>query len=139
MNVEKLEETLSRFGSNLARWPADERAAAETLIASDAAAAKLHNDAARLDALLGEAMRPVAMNSAALGRIMAGIATNQHHEVALQPTRRLFAWAGAAMTLFLVAGFAAGLAIPSSQGDDTLAGLMFGSSTATTTDTGSIL
>ncbi len=138
MNVEQLEETLSRYGSNLARWPADERAAAEVLIASDAGAAKIHADAVRLDALLGEAVQPVALNSAAIGQIMAGIESGRH-ELALRPTGRLFAWAGAAMTLFLVAGFAAGLAIPSSQGDDTLAGLMFGSSPVVTADAGSIL
>ena len=42
MNLERFEETLSRFGGNLTRWPAAERAEAETLIAAEPEAAKLH-------------------------------------------------------------------------------------------------
>jgi hypothetical protein len=139
MNLEQLEKTLSRYGGNPARWPADERAAAEALIASDAAAAKLQSEAARLDALIGEAVQPVAMDSATVGRIMAGVGNGRHHEVAVRPTPRLFAWAGAAMVAFLVVGYAVGLAIPTNQGEDALAGLMFGSSSATVSDSGSVL
>ena len=51
-----------------------------------------------------------------MGRIMAGIDHNRHRDLTLQPTRRLFAWASAAMVVFLVAGFAAGVAIPVQSG-----------------------
>ncbi len=140
MNLERFEETLSRLGGDLTRWPAAERDEAEGLIAAEPQAATLHAQAARLDAAVGAVMAPVAMDAAAMGRIMAGIEHNRHRDLTLQPTRRLFAWASAAMVVFLVAGFAAGVAIPSNQGEDTLAGLMFGSSgSATTSDLGSVL
>ena len=139
MNMEQFEDMVSRHGADLARWPLAERAAAEALIATDNHAASLHAQAKRLDALIGEAARPVALDSAAIGRIMAGVGNGQHHDLTLQPTRRLMAWAGAAMAVFLVAGFAAGVALPASQGEDTLAGLMFGASSVATGDTGSVL
>jgi hypothetical protein len=144
MNRDELEERLSRHGSDLGRWPAAARAAAESLMASDAGAAKLCAEAQRLDALLGTAMRPVPLDSAAIGRIMVGIDDHHHRDLTLRPTRRLFAWASAAMMVFLVAGYAVGVAFPSSSytsSDDTIAGLMFGSSTTTdgASDSGSIL
>ncbi len=139
MNLEQFEDMVSRFGGNPARWPAGLRAAAEALVTSDARAAALHREALRLDTLVGEAVQPVAADSATMGRIMAGIGNGRHREVTLQPTRRLFAWAGVAMTVFLVAGFVVGLAFPSSQGDDALAGLVFGSSSTATVDSGSVL
>ncbi len=140
MNLERFEETLSRLGGNLTRWPAAERAEAEALIAAEPKAATLHRQTVALDALIGAAMTPIAMDSAAMGRIMGGIDHHRHRDLTLQPTRRLFAWASAAMAVFLVAGFAAGVAIPVNQGEDTLAGLMFGSSGSTySVDSGSVL
>jgi anti-sigma-K factor RskA len=140
MNLERFEEMLGRLGSDLKRWPAPDRAAAETLIAADSRAADLHGRAQQLDGLLAAAVAPVAVDSAAMGRIMVGIDHPRHRDQTLQPTRRLFAWASAAVVVFLVAGFAAGVAIPSNQGEDTLAGLMFGSSATTwTSDSGSVL
>ena len=139
MNLERFEETLDRLGSDLKRWPAPDRAAAEALIAADGRAAALHRRAQQLDSLLAAATAPVAVDSAAMGRIMAGIDHPRHRDQTLQPTRRLFAWASAAMVVFLVAGFAAGVALPSNQGEDTLAGLMFGSSTTSASDSGSVL
>ena len=113
-------------------------------MANDADAAKLHADAQRLDALLSEAVKPVALDSAAIGRIMVGIDDHHHRDLTLQPTRRLFAWASAAMMVFLVAGYAVGVAFPSSSyvsGDDAIAGLMFGTSTITdsASESGSVL
>ncbi len=139
MNLERFEETLSRLGGDLTRWPASERAEAEALIAADPQAAKLHGQATRLDAVMGAVMAPVAIDAAAIGRIMAGIDHRRHRDLTLQPTRRLFAWASAAMVVFLVVGFAAGVAIPTNQGEDTLAGLMFGSNGSSYADSGSVL
>ncbi len=140
MNLERFEETLSRLGGDLTRWPAAERAEAEGLIAMEPQAAKLQAETMRLDALVGAAMAPVAMDAAAVGRIIAGIDHNRHHDLTLQPTRRLFAWASAAMVVFLVAGFAAGVALPTTSDDDsTLAGLVFGSSISSDSTSGSLL
>jgi hypothetical protein len=140
MNLERFEETLSRLGGNLTRWPERERSEAQALIAAEPEAATLHRQTAALDALIGAAMAPVTMDAAAIGRVIAGIDHDRHRDVTLQPTRRLFAWASAAMVVFLVAGFAAGAALPSNQGEDTLAGLVFGSSaTSYTADSGSVL
>jgi len=140
MNLERFEETLSRLGGDLTRWPEAERAEAEALIAADPHAAKLHAEAAKLDTLIGAAMTPVALDAAAMGRIMDGIDHRRHRDLTLQPTRRLFAWASAAMAVFLVVGFAAGVAMPASQGEDALASLMFGSSgSSTTVNSGSVL
>jgi len=139
MNLERFEETLSRLGGDLRRWPAPERGEAEVLIAAEPRAAKLQAQAAELDALLGAAVAPATMDAAAIGRIMAGIGQGRRHDLTLQPTRRLFAWASAAMVALLVAGFAAGVAMPTSQGEDTLAGLVFGSNVSTSADSGSVL
>lgn len=140
MNLERFEETVSRLGGNLTRWPAAERAEALALIAADPEAAKLHREAIALDALVGRTMAPVAMDAAAVGRIMAGIDHSRHRDVTLQPTRRLFAWASAAMMVFLVAGFAAGVALPTTSDDDTtLAGLVFGGIVSSNATSGSTL
>jgi hypothetical protein len=141
MRIDELEKALDRYGGDLGRWPAPLRAEAAALIAGDPKAAKLAAAAARLDALLAEATLPVAVDSALMGRIVAGIDNGVHHEAPLRPTPKLAAWAGAAMIAFLTAGYAVGLALPVSQGEDALAGLMFGNSQAsdTATDTGSVL
>ena len=139
MNLEQFEEMLGRLGSDLKRWPSPDRNAAEALMAADQKVATLHAQAQRLDGLLAAAVAPVAIDSAAMGRIMAGIDHPRHRDQTLLPTRRLFAWASAAVVVFLVAGFAAGVALPSNQGEDTLAGLMFGSSTTSASDSGSVL
>jgi hypothetical protein len=74
-----------------------------------------------------------------LGRILAGIDERARPERALRPTRRLAALAGAAMAASLMIGYVAGVALPASDGEDTLAGLMFGSSSSATTDAESVL
>ena len=74
MNTELLQAFLDRHGADPARWPARERAAVESLIASDAQARALLEDARRLDAALmrhGEAVQP---DTAALARISARLA-----------------------------------------------------------------
>jgi len=139
MNLERFEETLSRLGGNLSQWPEGERNEAQALIAAEPAAATLHRRTAALDALIGAAVAPVAMDAAAVGRIISGIDHSRHRDLTLRPSRRLFALASAAMMMFLVAGFAAGLALPSSDDDSTLAGLVFGGSIGTNSTSGSLL
>lgn len=135
MTMNELEQALDRYGGDLGRWPAALRDDAEALIARDAKAAELASRAARVDGLLGEAIRPMPVDAALLGRIIAGIDNGAGRAVALRPTPRLAAWAGAAVIAFLTAGYAVGIALPASQGEDTFAGLMFGSEWTTESDT----
>jgi anti-sigma-K factor RskA len=140
MRIETLQTALDRYGGDLARWPAAERPEAEMLIATDAQAAALVAAQRRLDAALAEAVRPLPVDAAMLGRIVSGVA-GAHHDYPVRPTRRLVAWASAAMVAFLVTGYAVGLALPQSQGEDAFAGLLFGNSSTsdTASDSGSVL
>ena len=140
MRIEQLVEALDRHGGDLSCWPAALRTEAEALIVSDAAALRLVADAARLDGALKEIVRPMAVDAALVGRIIASIADGARHDVAVLPTPRLIAWAGAAIVALLVGGYAAGIALPASQGEDAFAGLIFGNSvSASATDSGSLL
>jgi len=58
MTMERLEAVLAAYGAQPARWPADEREAAEALIAASDAARGAFADAARLDAALDAAAPP---------------------------------------------------------------------------------
>jgi len=127
MNRVEFEAALATHGANLSRWPAQLAEDARALVAQDRIAAAQLHEAAALDVLLAEIVKPAAVDSATIGRILAGISARHARERALRPTGKLFAWAGAAMALFLVAGFVLGLAIPSAANDDdTLAALLFG-------------
>jgi len=142
MTLDEFGKALDRYGGDLTRWPDALRTDAEALTARDAGAAALVAQATRLDGLLAEAMQPMPVDAALIGRIVAGIDDRVHHEIALRPTPRLAAWAGVAMLAFLSVGYAAGLMLPASQGEDTFAGLMFGSGWTTesdATDAGSLL
>lgn len=141
MNIEQLEQALDRYGGDLTRWPAALRADAEALAANSAEATKLIAAASKLDSALAEAMRPMPMDAALIGRIVSGIGGAGHHDLAVRPTRRLVAWVGAATVAFLVTGYAVGIALPASQDEDAFAGLMFGNSSTATTDnnSGSVL
>lgn len=142
MTIDDLERAVERYGGDRARWPANLRAEAERLIATDAKAARIAMTAARLDGLLAEAVTPIPPDAAFIGRIVAD-AGSRHpapHERPLRPTPRLAAFAGAAMVVFLAAGYVAGLILPASDNEDIYAGFVFGNSlTATDTDTGSTL
>jgi len=52
MKIDRLEALAQAYGGDLRRWPADQRAFAESLIAADPAARAVLDDAAALDALL---------------------------------------------------------------------------------------
>ncbi len=142
MRIEQLEQAIDRYGGDLARWPDNLRTDAEALIARDTDAAKIVDDAARLEASLADALTPEPIDAALIGRIIAGIDSGAHATGGLRPTPRLAAWAGAAMIAFLSAGYVAGVMLPASEGEDTFAGLMFGSawlSDTETSDAGSLL
>lgn len=133
MNHDQFEEALSLYGGDLSKWPTSLRAEAEPLVATDRQAAELLSAAQHLDGLLGEIAAPTAVDAALIGCILAGIGNGQHHDVTVRPTKRLAALASATMALFLAAGFAAGVALPQDQGEDTLAGLVFGGSASAST------
>jgi hypothetical protein len=141
MNMDDLQLALDRYGSDFARWPAAERAQAEAIFAANAHAATLLATARRLDRAITAAMEPMALDAAFVGRIVAHVGERAHHDVAVRATPRLFAWAGVAVVAFLITGFAAGLALPASQGEDAFAGLMFGNSdtASDTADAGNVL
>jgi hypothetical protein len=142
MTIDELGKALDRYGGDLGRWPDALRGEAEALTARDATAASVLAQAARLDGLLADSVQPMPVDAALIGRIVAGIDDGVHREIALRPTPRLAAWAGVAMLAFLSAGYAAGLMLPASEGEDTFAGLMFGSGWTTeseTTGAGSLL
>ena len=137
MRIDQFEQALDRYGGALTHWPEPQRSEAMALVASDAKAARLAANAARLDGLLAETMQPLPVDAALIGRIVSGIGAGAHRDAPFRPTPRFAAWAGVLMIAFLSAGYVAGVLLPDTQGDDALAGLMFGNSrTATDTDTG---
>jgi hypothetical protein len=74
MNIELLQTFLDRHGADPARWPTRDRAAAERLIASDADARDLFEEARRLDSGLVRHIKSVQPDAAALARLSAGLA-----------------------------------------------------------------
>jgi hypothetical protein len=143
MTMGELQIALDRYGSDLARWPAAERADAEAIFAQNPHAATLLATQRRLDAAITAIMTPMPVDAATVGRIVAHVGERAHHDVAVKATPRLFAWVGAAVVMFLVSGFAAGVALPTTtaQSDDSYASLMFGGldDSTTATDSGSVL
>jgi hypothetical protein len=141
MSREEFDDALAAYGANFDRWPAALAEQGKALAARDPGAAARLVEAIRLDALLAETVRPAAVDSAMMGRILAGVDNGREHETAVRPTGRLFAWAGAAMAMFLVGGFVIGLSLPSFGGDDddAMATLMFGPGFTPTFDNGGIL
>ena len=140
MNRVEFEAALAAHGANFSRWPGELAEQARALVARDRAAAAELSEAIALDALLAERVRPAPVDSATVGRILAGIAARRAPKRTIRPTGRLFAWAGAAMAVFLVAGVALGLAIPSTANDDdALAALIFGSDFGASFDVGDVL
>lgn len=58
MELARLAGILDAYGADPSRWPADERVAAETLIARSPEAASLREDAAALDMLMDQSAAP---------------------------------------------------------------------------------
>jgi hypothetical protein len=140
MKIDAFKQMLDRFGAVRAGWPAEARAAAERLMATDPAAARAARAAANLETTLKDAVEPMALDAALVGRIVANLGGATRAERPLRPTPRLAAWAGAAMVALLVGGYAVGLALPQSQGEDAFAGLVFGNSAETgASDAGTLL
>lgn len=69
MRIERLQALAEAYGGDLRRWPADQRAFAESLIAADPAARALLDEAAALDALL-DASPSVAPSADLTARVL---------------------------------------------------------------------
>lgn len=140
MTIEELQQAFDRYGGNLARWPAAERKAAAMLIASDPEAERQAAAAARLDALLAKSVEALPADAGFLGRVLSATKGGTRRDTAIRATPRLAAWAGVAMIALLVAGYTAGMVLPQVDGEDAIAGLMFGDPLVITdTDSGSVL
>lgn len=74
MNTEQFKGFLDRHGADPARWPPDERAAAERLIAGDAQARRVFKSARRLDAMLMHHMRKEQSDASSRARVMTKLA-----------------------------------------------------------------
>jgi len=95
MGLDRFRELMDAYGAEPARWPANERAAAEALLAINAEAAQLRERAGALDALLDKA---AGLDSAAgmamaidTERLIAAITTQPQRTAAivqLRPARR---------------------------------------------------
>jgi len=71
MNIELLQTFLDRHGADPTRWPAHERAAVERLIASDAEAHALFEEAHHLDLALTRYAEAVEPDATSLARVSA--------------------------------------------------------------------
>ena len=107
MTPDRLDAILAAYGARPERWPAAERAAALSLVASDPSRARRLEDEAGLDALLDGNLAPT-VHAALVSRILAGA-----------PSRRPISrwWAGLGFATAGLAGVAAGalllpLAVP---------------------------
>ena len=70
MKAERLHELADAYGADLRRWPASERAFAESLLAADPSLKAVLDEAATLDALLNAAPAPVP-SAALTARVLA--------------------------------------------------------------------
>jgi hypothetical protein len=127
MNRTEFEEAITFYGADLTRWPAEVAERGRVLVAKDSAAARMLEQAERLDTLLRDSVRPGVVDAALIGRIIAGPPKAAGREMIVRPTGRLFAWASGAMAMFLVVGFVLGMSMPIPvQDDDGLSVLLFG-------------
>jgi len=113
-NIKRFERGLDRWGSDLRSWPGADRALAEALLAGDAEARRRFEAARRVDAALGELMRP--------GPAEASI--RLVHSAPAVSLRRIAGWSTVGLAASLLIGFAAGTLAPLPDDDDT-AGQVF--------------
>ena len=89
MGLDRFRELMEAYGADPQRWPANERAGAETLLAQNADAVTLRRRAASLDALLDSATVPAAAIDAE--RLIASVTAQPQRSaeiVTLRPARR---------------------------------------------------
>ncbi|WP_298722570.1 hypothetical protein [uncultured Ferrovibrio sp.] len=74
MNLDRFAILIEAYGTDPRRWPADERAAAQALLAASTEAQRLLREAEALDALLSSPLPAIEPSAALRARIMAQIA-----------------------------------------------------------------
>ena len=109
MKIDRLEVLAEAYGADLSRWPAHERAFAESLIAADPAARAVLEDAAALDALLDASPRIVP--SAALTALV--LASAPKPKASRGHLGRVFGSLGAGWAAAACAGVVAGVGLTS--------------------------
>jgi hypothetical protein len=116
MSLDRLRTILDAYGARPARWPEDERDAAEALIAGSPEARAARDEAARLDAALDEAVAPppalagLALRLRAIGPSAARPAANGARAGGRSVALRAFAQA-AVIALALLGGVTIGFNI----------------------------
>lgn len=106
MKAERLHELADAYGADLRRWPASERAFAESLLAADPSLKAVLDEAAALDALLNAAPAPVP--SAAL---TASVLAAAPKPKARGPLGRAVWYLGAGWAAAACAGVVAGVGL----------------------------
>lgn len=106
MRIERLQALAEAYGGDLRRWPADQRAFAESLIAADPAARAMLDEAATLDALLDAS--PVVSPSADLTARVLKAAPDMRTK---NRTRRAAWFLGAGWAAATCAGVVAGVSM----------------------------
>ena len=121
MNLDRLKSLLEAYGANPSRWPAEERDAAEAMIAASDQAREALAEASRLDALLDQAPPPPPVDR--LGWRLRGIGPRAELMVASTGRRSAFSMTNlaraAAVVLAIAGGVAVGTAIPGQRGTQT--------------------
>jgi hypothetical protein len=122
MTMDRLKSLLDAYGASPARWPAEERAAAEAMIASSEAARAAFAEASRLDSLLDSAAPPPPVDR--LAWRLRGIGPKAEPAVASLRPRR--GWMGslaraAAVVLAVAGGVAIGFSLPHNDAAVTVA------------------
>ena len=120
MGLDRFRELLDAYGGEPARWPANERAAAEALMAGNTEAARLRIRAAALDALLDKAADPASVIDA--DRLIASITAEPQRTAEIVTLRPAIKQSGSGFWL-KVASLAAAAAIGFLVGVTQLGGL----------------
>lgn len=120
MNLDRFAILIEAYGTDPRRWPADERAAAQALLAASAEAQRLLREASPLDALLSSPPPVIEPSAMLRARILAQVAPHAaagpHWRTQIAEALALLFPAGrmvpqfAALGLALAIGIGAGLA-----------------------------
>ena len=131
MRREEFEAALERYGARIERWPEALRAPARDRMKTDPAAARALQALRAAEEDIARAVAPQEVDAALVGRVVASVTRGPDGaETTVRPTPRLFAWAGAATAASLMLGFALGLSLPATDGEDAVAGIVFGAAYA---------
>ncbi len=124
MTIEEFENLLLAHGANPARWPPERRGAAEVLLAQNANARALLEEAERLDAAIAAGAAVSAAGGAIAARILAGLdAAPQERALGLG---RLLGYAGSTAAAALLCGFLVGQGLGGPDASESLLALMTG-------------